>query len=76
MAGYFEASTGTAAALVAAAQRPYYMKAIVSRNDYKKDIDWDKDALNELGTKKKKLVIISMLPTFLKNQELWRKFLD
>jgi hypothetical protein len=32
MAGYFEASTGTAAALVAAAQRPYYMKAIVSRS--------------------------------------------
>jgi putative phosphoribosyl transferase len=83
MVGYFGASTGTAAALVAAAQRPHYVKAIVSRSgrpdlagneylvkikvptllivggsDYKKVIDWNKDALNELGTEKKKLVVI------------------
>jgi dienelactone hydrolase len=83
LVGYFGASSGTAAALVAAAERPNIISAIVSRsgrpdlagldslskmkapallivggNDSKKVIDFNKDALNQLGSEKKKLVVV------------------
>jgi pimeloyl-ACP methyl ester carboxylesterase len=83
--GYFGASTGTAAAIVAAAQRPNndIAAAIVSRsgrpdlagvdslskikaptllivggNDSKEVINWNKQALEQLGSDKKKLVTV------------------
>jgi dienelactone hydrolase len=82
--GYFGASTGTAAAIVAAAKKPNNdIAAIVSRsgrpdlagldslskikaptlfivggNDSKKVIDLNKDALEQLGSDKKKLVTV------------------
>src|SRR2546426_8516562 len=82
--GYFGASTGAAAALVAAAATQYQeiVAALVSRsgrpdlarvdhlrlvkaptlfivggNDYKQVIDWNKNALKDLGSEKKKLVV-------------------
>jgi putative phosphoribosyl transferase len=83
--GYFGASTGAAAALVAAAstQCQGILAALVSRsgrpdlagvdylrlvkaptlfivggNDYKQVIDWNKNALKDLGSEKKKLVVV------------------
>ena len=83
--GYFGASTGSAAALVAAASTQYQeiVAALVSRsgrpdlagvdylrlvkaptlfivggNDYKQVIDWNKNALKDLGSEKKKLVAV------------------
>jgi len=83
--GYFGASTGAAAALVAAAATQYQeiVAALVSRsgrpdlagvdhlrlvkaptlfivggNDYKQVIDWNKNALKDLGSEKKKLVVV------------------
>ena len=83
--GYFGASTGAAAALVAAASTQYQeiVAALVSRsgrpdlagvdylrlvkaptlfivggNDYKQVIDWNKNALKDLGSEKKKLVVV------------------
>jgi putative phosphoribosyl transferase len=83
--GYFGASTGSAAALVAAASTQYQeiVAALVSRsgrpdlagvdylrlvkaptlfivggNDYKQVIDWNKNALKDLGSEKKKLVVV------------------
>ena len=83
--GYFGASTGAAAALVAAASTQYQeiVAALVSRsgrpdlagvdylrlvkaptlfivggNDYKQVIDWNKNALKDLGSEKKKLVAV------------------
>jgi putative phosphoribosyl transferase len=83
--GYFGASTGVAAALVAAAATQYQeiVAALVSRsgrpdlagvdylrlvkaptlfivggNDYKQVIDWNKNALKDLGSEKKKLVVV------------------
>jgi putative phosphoribosyl transferase len=83
--GYFGASTGAAAALVAAASAQYQeiVAALVSRsgrpdlagvdylrlvkaptlfivggNDYKQVIDWNKNALKDLGSEKKKLVVV------------------
>jgi putative phosphoribosyl transferase len=83
--GYFGASTGAAAALVAAAARQYQeiVAALVSRsgrpdlagvdhlrlvkaptlfiiggNDYKQVIDWNKNALKDVGSEKKKLVVV------------------
>jgi hypothetical protein len=40
----------------------------VAGNDSKKVIDWNKEALNQLGSEKKKLTIVP--PIYLKNQEL------
>jgi putative phosphoribosyl transferase len=84
--GYFGASTGAAAALVAAAATQYQeiVAALVSRsgrpdlagvdylrlvkaptlfivggNDYKQVIDWNKNALKDLVSEKKKLVVVS-----------------
>ena len=83
--GYFGASTGAAAALVAAASTQYQeiVAALVSRsgrpdlagvdylrlvkaptlfivggNDYKQVIDWNKNALKDVGSEKKKLVVV------------------
>jgi putative phosphoribosyl transferase len=83
--GYFGASTGAAAALVAAAstQSQEIVAALVSRsgrpdlagvdylrlvkaptlfivggNDYRQVIDWNKNALKDLGSEKKKLVVV------------------
>jgi putative phosphoribosyl transferase len=83
--GYFGASTGGAAALVAAAATQYQeiVAALVSRsgrpdlagvdhlrlvkaptlfivggNDYKQVIDWNKNALKDVGSEKKKLVVV------------------
>jgi putative phosphoribosyl transferase len=83
--GYFGASTGGAAALVAAAATQYQeiVAALVSRsgrpdlagvdhlrlvkaptlfivggNDYKQVIDWNKNAVKDLGSEKKKLVVV------------------
>jgi putative phosphoribosyl transferase len=83
--GYFGASTGAAAALVAAAATQYQeiVAALVSRsgrpdlagvdhlrlvkaptlfivggNDYKQVIDWNKNALKDVGSEKKKLVVV------------------
>ena len=83
--GYFGASTGAAAALVAAAATQYQeiVAALVSRsgrpdlagveylrlvkaptlfivggNDYKQVIDWNKNALKDLGSEKKKIVVV------------------
>ena len=83
--GYFGASTGSAAALVAAASTQYQeiVAALVSRsgrpdlagvdylrlvkaptlfivggNDYKQVIDWNKNALKDVGSEKKKLVVV------------------
>jgi putative phosphoribosyl transferase len=83
--GYFGASTGAAAALVAAAATQYkeIVAALVSRsgrpdlagvdylrlvkaptlfivggNDYRQVIDWNKNALKDLGSEKKKLVVV------------------
>jgi len=83
--GYFGASTGAAAALVAAASTQYQeiLAALVSRsgrpdlagvdhlrlvkaptlfiiggNDYKQVIDWNKNALKDVGSEKKKLVVV------------------
>jgi putative phosphoribosyl transferase len=83
--GYFGASTGAAAALVAAAATQYQeiVAALVSRggrpdlagvdylrlvkaptifivggNDYKQVIDWNKNALKDLGSEKKKLMVV------------------
>jgi dienelactone hydrolase len=83
LVGYFGASTGTTAAIRAAAEGPNIVGAIVSRsgrpdlagidslskikaptlfivggNDSKKVIDWNKEALNQLGSEKKKLVVV------------------
>ncbi len=83
--GYFGASTGAAAALVAAAATQYQeiVAALVSRsgrpdlagadhlgivkaptlfivggNDHKQVIDWNKNALKDLGSERKKLVVV------------------
>jgi putative phosphoribosyl transferase len=83
--GYFGASTGAAAALVAAAATQYQeiVAALVSRsgrpdlagvdylrlvkaptlfivggNDFKQVIDWNRNALKDLGSEKKKLVVV------------------
>jgi putative phosphoribosyl transferase len=83
--GYFGASTGAAAALIAAAATQYQdiVAALVSRsgrpdlagvdylrlvktptlfivggNDFKQVIDWNESALKDLGSTKKKLVVV------------------